>query len=407
MTNQPRLGRRSFLKAGISGLAGAVIRPSALKSAEKITSAGNGTPNTFIHRELGNTGVELPVISMGVMNADNPNLVAAALDAGIIHLDTAHGYQKGKNKEMIGEVVKNRKRDSFVIATKVGYPAKDRNTGIFFPDTTEATFQKEFDTSLKRLGLDYVDILYIHSIWTRESVFFEPAMRFLDRVKKEGKVCFSGLTTHRNEHEVINAVTDSKFYDVVLTAYNFRRKNCTEIQTAMANAARAGIGIIAMKTQAGVYWDQERQEKIDMRAALKWAIRNKNVHTSIPGFTTFDQLNEDLSVMENLNLTPEERKNLRLDEPETLSGLYCQQCDACRAQCPYSVEIPTFMRSYMYAYGYRNLELAQETLKSAELASLPCYDCRQCSVDCPMGFDVRTKILDIVRLENVLPEFLS
>jgi len=406
MANQPRLGRRSFLKTGINGLAGATLLHPALKSAEATTSAGNGEPNTFICRKLGNTGVRLPVISMGVMNADNPNLVAAALDAGIIHLDTAHGYQKGKNEEMIGQVIRNRKRDSFFIATKVGYPAKDRNSGIFFPDTTERTFQREFDISLKRLGLDYVDVLYIHSIWVRESVFFEPAMRFLDRAKKEGKVRFSGLTTHRNEHEVIDAVTESEFYDVVLTAYNFRKKNRTEIQTAIAKAARKGIGIVAMKTQAGVYWDKERQEKIDMRAALKWAIRNKNVHTVIPGFTTFDQLNEDLTVMGNLNLTPEERKNLRLDEPQTLSGLYCQQCDACRAQCPHSVEIPTFMRSYMYAYGYRNLRLAQETLKSAELASLPCYDCRQCSVDCTMGFDVRSKILDIARLENVPSEFL-
>lgn len=79
-----------------------------------------------------------------------------------------------------------------------------------------------------------------------------------------------------------------------------RQKNKGEIGQAMARAAKAGIGIVAMKTQAGVYWDKERQEPINMKAALKWALQNENVHTSIPGFTAFDQMELDLTVMENL-----------------------------------------------------------------------------------------------------------
>ncbi len=49
----------------------------------------------FVYRTLGDTGIKLPVISMGVMNANNPNLVKAALDAGIVFIDTAHYYQNG------------------------------------------------------------------------------------------------------------------------------------------------------------------------------------------------------------------------------------------------------------------------------------------------------------------------
>ncbi|HLP62486.1 MAG TPA: hypothetical protein VK186_26845, partial [Candidatus Deferrimicrobium sp.] len=79
--------RRNFIKKGITGLAGAVVLPSALKGE-------NGTPTTpnpppaksepkrkLIYRVLGNTGIKLPIVSMGVMNADNPELVKAALDA--------------------------------------------------------------------------------------------------------------------------------------------------------------------------------------------------------------------------------------------------------------------------------------------------------------------------------------
>jgi len=58
-----------------------------------------------------------------------------------------------------------------------------------------------------------------------------------------------------------------------------------------------GLGIVAMKTQAGVYWDKEKTTPINMKAALKWALRDPNVHTAIPGFTTLDQLQTDLDVL--------------------------------------------------------------------------------------------------------------
>jgi len=399
-----RLNRRRFLKTGILGLAGATAGKSFLRAGPRKIESAMGDKEKFIYRTLGKTGIQLPIVSMGVMNAENPNLVAAALDSGIILLDTAHGYQKGKNEEMIGGVIKDRKRDSFMLATKVAY-SKNRKTGLYPPDKNVQSFEDEFNISLKRLGLDYVDILYIHCIWVRETVFFEPAMKFLEKMKKEGKARFVGFSTHRNQNKMLDAAVECGAYDVVLTAYNFRQKNKEEISQAMARAAKAGIGIVAMKTQAGAYWDKERQQPINMKAALKWALQNENVHTSIPGYTAFDQMELDLSVMQDLTLTQEERADLKLDEEKAPAGLYCQQCGTCQDQCPSNVDVPTLMRTYMYAYGYKNLNLAYSTLE--ELGSrLPCSDCSSCRVLCPNGFDVRQKAQDITRLKNIPQEFL-
>jgi len=400
-----KFDRRRFIKSGILGLAGTAAGSVILKASPKNPYKLREEKEKFIYRTLGKTGFKLPIVSMGVMNADNPNLVAAALDSGIIMLDTANGYQKGKNEEMIGGVIKDRDRDSFVLATKVAYQ-KDRKTGLYPPEKNVQSFEDEFNISLKRLGVDYVDILYIHSYWVRETVTFEPAMKFLEKMKKEGKIRFKGFTTHKNEHEMLDAAVECGFYDVVLSAYNFKQKNKKEIGEAMGRAAKAGIGIVAMKTQAGVYWDKERQQPINMRAALKWALQNENVHTSIPGFTAFDQLELDLSVMGNLTLTAEEKADLKLNEGEAHAGLYCQQCGTCQGQCPSNVDVPTLMRSYMYAYGYKNLSLAHSTIE--ELGSrLPCSDCSSCSVLCPNGFDVRQKVKDITRLKAIPPEFLG
>jgi predicted aldo/keto reductase-like oxidoreductase len=174
----------------------------------------------------------------------------------------------------------------------------------------------------------------------------------------------------------------------------------------MARAVKAGIGILAMKTQAGVYWDKERQEPINMKAALKWALQNENVHTAIPGFTAFDQMELDLTVMEDLTLTPEEKADLRLNEGNGYAGLYCQQCGTCQEQCPSNADVPSLMRSYMYAYGYKNLNLAHSTIEDLG-TRLPCTDCSSCHVLCPNGFDVPKKVQDIIRLKSIPQEFLG
>ncbi len=402
--------RREFLKAGVSGLAGMAILPSVagVRSeayAEEAPENAKEKPR-LIHRKLGKTGLELPIVSMGVMNADNPALVEAALDAGIVHLDTAHRYQRGRNEEMIGRVVKGRDRDSFVIATKVPGNGLDRKTGFFTEKTKAAPFIEDFETSLERLGLDYVDILYLHSVVTREATLFEELLTTLERLKKEGKTRFIGVSTHRNEPEVIRAAIESKSYDVVLTACNFLQPHADELEKAMAEASKAGLGVIAMKTQAGVYFDKERQEPINMKAALKWVLKNENVHTSIPGFTTFDQMNDDLSVMADLSLTPEEREDLQLGLRSGTPGLFCDQCGDCLAQCDRGVDVPTLMRGYMYAYGYKSLRTAKDALASMDLANLACTACDVCTVTCKMKFDIRQRAEDIARIRSVPEDFL-
>jgi predicted aldo/keto reductase-like oxidoreductase len=225
-------------------------------------------------------------------------------------------------------------------------------------------------------------------------------------MKKEGKTRFVGISVHTNEPEVIRAAVDSKVHDVVITAYNFRQPHLADVQKAIDYAAKAGLGIVVMKPLAGVYWDRERKYPINAKAALKWVLQNENIHTTIPGFSTFDQMETDLSVMKDLTLTPQEKANLKIGEKLALTGLYCSQCRQCLSQCPKKLDIPTLMRSYMYAYGYRNLSKARETMERIDLSSLACNNCATCSVKCTMGFNVRDKIKDISRIKDIPAEFL-
>ncbi|MCX5909463.1 MAG: aldo/keto reductase [Deltaproteobacteria bacterium] len=398
------MNRRDFMKSSAAGLGGFVFLSGNEKGGGEKLLAQKVEEKKFVYRMLGKTGIKLPVISMGVMNTDNPNLVRAALDAGYYHLDTAQVYQRGTNEAMIGEILNGRPRDSFMISTKGRLP-NDQKTGLYTSEATEEAFSKKIDVSLKNLGLDSIDIYYHHNVWIRESVTYEPILNALSKAKKAGKIRFIGITTHQNEPEIIRAAVKSKFYDVILPAYNFQQKHAAEVKKAIAEAAAAGIGIIAMKTMGGKAGGRYAFDQNDAAIALKWVLDDPNVHTIIAGFTTFDQMNVDLAVMNDMALKRVEREQLR--RAGLHSALYCQGCGQCRGQCQKQLPIPDLMRAYMYVYGYRNLSAAQEVLSSLILPTQLCGDCGPCPVKCLNQWNVADRIQNIVRLRDVPPEFIA
>jgi predicted aldo/keto reductase-like oxidoreductase len=364
---------------------------------------GNQKEKKLIYRTLGKTGIRVPVIGMGILAAGSPALMQAALDAGITHFDsTAAPMQQARNEQMIGEVLKGRPRDSFIFGTKIHLP-QDYKTGLYTRAATEGEFLKKLDLALKRLQMEYVDIVYHHMVSRRESAFYEPVMKAMEKAKKSGKARFLGITTHHNMAEAVTAAAESNFYEVVMTAYHNRQKNCQEIREAIAKAAKAGLGVVAIKVIMGGF---KRGEKpINPSASLKWVLQDPNVHATIPGFSNFEEMSVDLSVMEDLNLTKTEKNELKTGTSTT--DLYCQGCGRCLSQCPAELPIPDLMRAYMYAYGYRQPSLAHNLITSLALPRAVCNDCHSCRVVCLNEWNVAEKIGDIIRLRDVPPEFLS
>jgi len=396
--------RRQFLKSSILGTSGAFLALPALAQGGRAGARALGAEKKTITRRLGKTGIELPIVSFGVMRADNPALIPAAIVAGIKHFDTAHGYQRGRNEEMLGKVLKEYPRDSFVLATKVE-PEDVNRDGTLGSDSTSQAFLETLDISLKRLDMDYVDILYVHGIVKRDAALFPAMLEAVQTAKRTGKAKFVGMSTHKNEPEVIQAAIDSGVYDVVLTSVNSKQNHYPEVKRAIANAAKAGIGIIAMKPMAGGFHDRERKKPINCKAALKFVLQDENITTAIPGITNFDHLAMNASVNQDLTLTEEERADLA--EGKSQSGLYCQACEQCVPNCPKGLPIPEIMRAYMYTYGYGQPEMAHYLLTSLDLPENPCGECSRCTAVCVKGFNLAERITDVSRLTKVPVEFLS
>jgi predicted aldo/keto reductase-like oxidoreductase len=394
--------RRDFLKTGLASVAGiTVFSSSPLKAEEKPAEK-----KKFVYRTLGNTGIKLPVVSIGTGDTNDPGLIRASLDGGVTLLATSQYYGDGRNESMIGEVIKDYDRKSVIVMTSAMPENFNHKEGVFNEGAKVEPFIKKFDESLTRLGVDYVDIFLLPFMAKRESVFYAPYLKAMEDIKKSGKARFIGIATHSHEEEAIRAAVEAKIYDVCLVAYNFRKDNRNEISEAMAYAAKKGMGIIAMKTMAGAYWDKEKKQPINSEAALKWALQNENVHSAVPGVTTFDQVKKDIALMADLSLNDKDKSDLQLSMHDSPEGPFCQQCGVCLPQCSAGLDIPTLMRSHMYAYGYRNLAHAHDTLSYAATDTDPCSGCGTCSVSCAMGFDIRTKVTKIARLNDVPREFL-
>ena len=232
----------------------------------------------------------------------------------------------------------------------------------------------------------------------------EVVLAAMAKVKKDGKARFIGVSTHKNEPEVLRAAVEAKIYDVVLTSYNIKQDHHLEVQKAIGEAAAAGLGIVAMKTQAGLFWDKEKTKPIDMKAALKWSLRDANVHTAIPGFTTLDQLQLDLGGACAIRFFRRRRAKVCSRRSSPVSSARVASSAACRAAstCPSRkscaatcTDTPT-----------RIARPRSRSCSGSTLPASPCGDCDTCPVICAKGFDVRNRIRDIVRLRDVPREFL-
>lgn len=394
------INRRQFIGKTTLGVLATGLGLPLLKAS----SFNSDQRQKIILRTLGRTKLRIPVVSFGVMNSDSPDLIKKALDMGIIHLDTAHLYLRGNSERVIGEVLqKSGNRDNVYIATKMRF-SRDYDKLEFTlkgtdrePAATEENLFKQLETSLSRLRTDYIDILYLHSCYSAKMATYEPLMNALVKAKKQGKARFIGVSTHQNEQYVIRSAADTGVYDVVLTAYNFAQNHREQVKKSIEYATKNGVGIIAMKTQGGRSLQESGTIEINHEAALKWVLGDKNVCTTIPGMTTFDQLDQNLRVMNNLALSDTERRELQI--ASDLKGkLYCQNCRSCVPTCPNKVEIPKLMRAFMYAKGYGNYVQAGMTA-----TQLPrkrgldaCRSCSSCTASCPNGINIGSRVNTLI-----------
>jgi predicted aldo/keto reductase-like oxidoreductase len=194
------------------------------------------------YRRFGKTGLNIPVISCGGMrfqqswNGDDAvssesqanvaSCVRRALERGINHIETARGY--GTSELQLGKVLPGLPRGDLIVQTKVN------------PSDNPDRFAADFETSMRLLGLDYIDLFSLHGINDAESL--EHGMRCLDRAlawQREGRIRHIGFSTHGPTDIIIRAIATGAFEYVNLHWFYVFQDNWP----AIVEARRQDMGV--------------------------------------------------------------------------------------------------------------------------------------------------------------------
>ena len=219
--------------------------------------------------------------------------------------------------------------------------------------------------------------------------------------KRDGKIRFAGVSFHAGHAEMIPAMLKLNHFDVFLMSYNYTMDPA--IEPLLVAARKAGVGLVAMKVMAGgakptpfYKVDPDKLSKLTREgaplAALKWAMKNPNIDTTIPSIVDNEQLDENMTAM-SAPFSAADGKLLarRLEE---IRPLYCRMCGHCEGQCSQGLPVADVLRFLMYAEGYGQFALGREHFQAlpAELAEVRCSSCSKCTVECPNGVQVAARL---------------
>ena len=200
------------------------------------------------HRNLGRSGVKVSPLCLGTMmfgaatdEATATRIVAKAKDQGVNFIDTADGYAGGKSEEITGRAIGNQRHD-WVLATKLG--------NVRGPWPNHGGLSRKWvmqccEESLRRLGTDYVDILYLHK--EDHDTPLAETVRALGSLLEQGKIRYFGVSNHRGWRigEICN-LCDQMGIDrpVVNQPYYHALYRVAEVEQLPASA-HYGLGVVS------------------------------------------------------------------------------------------------------------------------------------------------------------------
>ena len=318
-------------------------------------TASNTRYATMTYHRSGNSGLKLPALSLGLWhnfgsNGNYENMKAmcfTAFDHGITHFDLANNYgpEPGSAERNFGRILREELhayRDELVISTKAGYTMWDGPYGDW---GSRKYLLASLDQSLKRMGVDYVDIFYHHRMDPNTPL--EESMMALDTAVKSGKALYAGISRYDLEHtrQAMEILKELKCPFIIhQTRYSIFDRHI-ETDGVKSFTAQNGCGIIAFSPLAQglltdkylkgipedsriktdgrfLHADQLTPEKLAQitalnelaknrgqtlaQMALSWVLRDGEVTSVLIGASKPDQILENLEIVGHTSFTEEE-----------------------------------------------------------------------------------------------------
>ncbi len=372
----------SFLGLGMAG------RGKALASERLRSVVEPAEPRIRKTNPLGKTGLKVSDVSCGAISLFESNVLRYAYECGVNYFDTAESYLRMKGEAYVGEALKG-VRDKVVITTKHGYDFRQK--------IDKEMIIKRVEGSLKRLQSDYIDIAMVHSLEDLSAVANnEEILSAYEQLKKEGKIRFTGFSTH-NPKLTLKQALESDFPQVILFMYNHMEGK--EIEPLIKAVHEKGIGTVAMKIFAGGMQGKLKglvsTEVSYPQAAIRWVLSNPDIDTCIPTMSSYSHVEEYVAASGQ----PLDRAALETiaSYQKLAHNLYCRvSCRECLSACPNGVAVNDVLRYAMYFehYGLESEAMRYYAEMESEKKPLGCASCTgMCDSACPYGLRVKERLI--------------
>jgi aryl-alcohol dehydrogenase-like predicted oxidoreductase len=219
------------------------------------------------YRRLGRTNLQVSLLGLGsggrsqlgqkhgVEQAGITSIVRRALDMGVNFIDTSPDY--GESEVLLGHALAGVPRDSYIMCTKF-WPV--RNDAVRSADL----FRASFETSLRRLQTDYVDVMYLHGVppdWLERVL--DELLEPLQQLQRDGKVRYLGVTEQfgtDHEHLMAQMLLPRGIFDVAMIGYNVLSPVPARVVFPLAEAH--DVGIVIMCAVRGVLLSDQRIREV-------------------------------------------------------------------------------------------------------------------------------------------------
>jgi predicted aldo/keto reductase-like oxidoreductase len=336
------------------------------------------------------------------------DMVDCFMDAGFTYFDTAYVYE-GSEEALRQSLVERYPRERFQVATKLN---------LMFAKTAE-DLPGFFETSCKRLGVDYVDFYLLHGLGgpSIEKAEELKAWDYIKTLKESGKARHIGLSFHGTPEELDGLLGKHPEAEFVQLQINYldwenERVRSREVyETAMRHNVPVTImepvkgGLLASETSAAA----ERLRKADAGvSAASWALRYaaglQGLVTVLSGMSTLEQVKDNVATFKDFKPLSDKENEAVAEAVSILNGIPrvpCTGCNYCAPNCPQKIAIPGMMNLYSDYLVHNTLDgivrgygfMTRMGGKASD-----CIACRVCEEHCPQHIEIADTIAKLSTL---------
>ena len=324
---------------------------------------------------------------------------------GYNYFDTAHTY-KGSEDMLRKALVERYPRESYTITTKV-------NLGVC---SCAEDMRHQFDTSLKRLGIDYVDIYFIHGLgaMTYEKAEKFKAFDFLRSLRDSGLARHIGFSFHGTADKLDELLTANPDMELVQLQINYLDWEDPKVQSRLCYevARKHGVPVSVMEPAKGGWLAGNEAEASKMMleynpnaSVASWAFRFvaglEGIYAILSGMGNVEQVEDNVHTFENFTPLTEEERAITLKAVDMINSVPrvpCTGCRYCTNNCPQNLPVPLFMNMYNSIVMFNTIEAIRYQyyhFAEPEKRAANCIGCRTCEEHCPQGIEI-TRYIKIV-----------